>query len=247
MSDENAVITAIAQRWPHLDVQRITDIVGQIVSAGGKPWTAAQIHEAFKQLVIKESPVPTTTEGRPPSLYTYTHTDAGNQISDRGIPQGPHTLGYGAIHEALYVGQGGGMTPERFDAQIATPDDWRESVQAELSQSQKSDDDLQARLNKARLSYIEYYTEALVLWGNMDGYDQVQTTAAIARIKLLMEHMMQLDPYATYAWANKNSDPDVSGHGENTDINNDKNLDTAGTFQIPGELGTYIDKRRQLV
>ncbi|CAM1362589.1 hypothetical protein [Tenacibaculum xiamenense] len=240
------VIQALSNRWPHLNQQRIKDIVNIMEGQGGL-WSMAQIHDYFKQLVVKESAVPTSGKGRPPTLFTYTHTASGNEISGYGIPQGPHTLGYSAIKEALYVGHGGRMTLDRFNSQISTPVNWWASVQSELSQSQLGDEELMARLKKAQLSYNNYYNEATLIWGNVSKMNQKQKEHALARIKLLMEHMMQLDPYATYAWANKDSTPNVDGKGENTNINDEKNVDRGGVFKNPDELEGYIAKRRQLV
>jgi hypothetical protein len=239
MLNREAVIDAIQRRWPHLDGERIELILDRdVIAKGGSAWTASQIHVAFKKLVTAELPVPAEGGGRPPSLYTHTHTPVGNQISALGIPQGPHTLAYGAIHEALYVGHGGAVPRERFNDQIRTPDNWWAAVIAELSQPQQNDEELQQRLNRVRISYNAYHTEALALFdGVMDA----------PQLKILMEHMMQLDPYATYAWANMHSNPNVDGHGENTDINAERNVDRNGVFHDPAELDAYIDRRRGLV
>ncbi|WP_018970927.1 hypothetical protein [Rubritalea marina] len=247
IANKNELILAIKKRWPHLDDTRVKGIVTDIAKKKAI-WSMAQIHGAVQNIVNRESAVPTSTKGRPPTLYTYTHTHVDNAISEYGVPQGPHTLGYSAIHESLHTTTQKRVERSRFKEQIESPKDWWNLIKGELTSSQRKDTILKARLTKAKRSYQKYYDEAIAHFNTLESPTATKGKKQQARteIKILMNHLMQLHPYATFAWAARNSKPDVSGKGENRDIDDDRNIDKAARFTQMDELKLYIKRRRLL-
>lgn len=173
---------------------------------------------------------------RPPTLYTYTHTE-GENVNTWGIPQGPHTLGYAAIEKAL----GRAMKKQGLDTifaeQCLPPDVWLEKVKEKLPESVP--ENLQLRINRAYERYV-------ILWETAkrcmdDGNAQL--------FRFCISSMIQLSPMSTYVWETTKKAPRAAlkGKGENDDIEDDRNIDTLGIVRGEYDAEDYLYWKRQLM
>ena len=172
---------------------------------------------------------------RPPTLYTYTHTKPSNVLIAN---QGPHTLGYAAIGKAFSDDQR--SLVDIFHEQCPSPQIWRNMVLYEKSISIIEERGFSQRLLRAYKDYFALYRETASCIASGDA---VNSRKYILRL-------MQLHPYATYAWKTKTpcSHSSSAGGGENSNIMDDRNIDEGGIryWKDVEAASNYISLRRRL-
>lgn len=171
--------------------------------------------------------------GRPPTLYTYTHTKETRKVNPLGIPQGPHTLGYTAIENALDFAMQNQNPQTLLNEQCPSPEEWKSKVERRPINT-----NLWPRINKAQEMYKFLWNEA---HESLEKNDMQQFRSCVSS-------MMQLDPRATYGWetSQKASHAALKGKGENRDIEDDRNVDNRGLERGNFDSEDYLYDRRQL-
>lgn len=180
------------------------------------------------------------TGGRAPTLYTYMSTKSHCKISSRGIPQGPHTLGYAAITEALFSSL---ISPENLQLeQCLDPSQWRDAVVQEFNDPTLLDGNTETsrRVLRAYADYNGLWQELKrVLKGEVLDVDP----------KDLVHELIQLGPYSVY----KYTDPESVTHGElkykgeSSDLSDPRNVDILGQFQNQQAYREMVSDRMLLL
>jgi hypothetical protein len=162
-------------------------------------------------------------------------------MSTRGIPQGPHTVGYSAKLKALHLSKGKIKVRHFVYEQIMDPDAWKEAVIKQLNDDDAFSGDTESslRLLRAYRDYLAHYAELMrALEGNSkhDAYD-------------LIEEMLQLDPFATYKWWDPKSakKTHLKYKGENSDLSNPKNIDTNASFKDSQSYKLHLEDVQQML
>lgn len=128
---------------------------------------------------------------RVPTLYTYTHTKPANKLSF--ALQGPHTAAHRIILKALLEAKTVVDVFTIFDEQVLTPDDVEEVIFTdEVPASGVYSKPLKERLERYVDDYERFYDELLPMF--------TATTPDLIRMKHLTNKLLNMDPYAVYAW-----------------------------------------------
>ena len=194
--------------------------------------------EALDFEVEMEAPPP-ISGGRPPTLYTYLKTKSWCKISSRGIPQGPHTVGYSAITNALFKAKI--KLTSLIAEQVPPPEKWVESVRSEFRNPKILDGktELSQRLLRAYRAYNG-------LWQELQ---RVVAGKSLENPIDLIHELMNLGPFAVYGYVNpdKVKKKHLKGKGEDSDLSNPKNIDRLAKFKQKAKYQESIDDRLLLL
>lgn len=146
------------------------------------------------------------TKERVPTIYTYTHTKPHCKLSS--VPQGPHTVAHKVTWDSLVQLTTLAEVQQLFDDQVLTPDDASEIVFQDESPASGFSGQMDARLQRWAADYAAFHQAAEVLFKD--------PTANLVRAKDLVNKLLQMDPYATYAWKTTQaaSKASLKGKGE---------------------------------
>ena len=179
---------------------------------------------------------------RVPTLYTYTHTKPANKLSF--ALQGPHTAAHKIILKALVDAKTVVEVFKIFDEQILTPTDVEEVIFAdEVPISGTYSRELQERLERYVKDYEGYYDELLPMFKT--------TNPDLIKIKHLTNILLNMDPYAVYAWKTtaKASHASLSGKGESLSTPAWDDLFDAPpsrSFRSSDNFTSFVDARKSL-
>ena len=177
--------------------------------------------------------------GRAPTLYTYMSTKSHCKISGRGIPQGPHSIGYSALTKALFNAK---ISLENLIAeQVSAPDVWIDLVVKEFGDEKILDGKTETsqRLLRAYRAYNG-------LWQLLQRI--VRKESDENPIDVIHE-LIQLSPFAVYGYVNpsKITKKHLKAKGENSDLSDPKNIDRLGKFKNKEKYQESIDDRLDLL
>lgn len=195
---------------------------------------AAELHDLTCNL-------PRVDEGtRGPTLYTYTHTKWNCQISPRGIPQGPHTMGHAAASSAFSDFGNKQNILHTFAEQVPSPDEWYQMVINEKGKfAFNGKDKVSKGLIRAYEDYSNLY-KATTLLIEKGEHDKARYNIGL---------LMQMSPYSTYCWKSpvNASQKSLKYKGEGHDITDEANIDKGGKWAKPGVFQDFIEDRGLLL
>lgn len=177
--------------------------------------------------------------GRAPTLYTYMCTKSHCKVSSRGIPQGPHTVGYAALTNALFNAK---ITLESLiSEQVPEPEVWIKLVVKEFG-----DDDILSGKTETSLRLLRAYRAYNGLWQLLQKIVRNESTEDPIDV---IHELLQMAPYAVYGYVNpsKIKKKHLKGKGENSDLNDPKNIDRLGKFKNKEKYQESIDDRLDLL
>lgn len=173
---------------------------------------------------------------RAPTLYTYTNTNTNNQIT--GTPQGPHTAPHVHITTALGRLTGRESLMAAFYEQIPWPE---QVVQMLCIEKNRTPDTLDDEYKRFSFDYNSLYgSTERALWN---------AAVPITFLQVAIGSLMDMNPYATYAWksgvaASKKS---TKGKGERATKPFRQAIDKRGRWVDKAAYEKFIDTREQLV
>lgn len=173
-----------------------------------------------------------------PTIYTYTHTNSSNQISDK--PQGPHTAPHILIDQAFGKLQYQEEFLMTFYDQVPTPEDVREIILKEKGNNLGKQE---FELERFIFDYTSIYNSIeTAIWTGQTGLDKIQ---------LQLRMMLERNPYATYAWKTNKpaSKASLKYKNESRNAKFRDAVDTRGSSKFRDRKGydQFIDKREMLV
>ena len=177
--------------------------------------------------------------GRAPTLYTYMSTKSHCKMSSRGIPQGPHTVGYSALTNALFNAK---ISLENLIAeQVPSPEEWVELVVKEFG-----DDEIISGKTETSLRLLRAYRSYNGLWQLLQKILRKESDENPIDV---IHELMQMGPFAVYGYVNpsKIKKKHLKGKGENSDLSDPKNIDRLGKFKNKEEYQESIDYRLDLL
>lgn len=179
---------------------------------------------------------------RVPTLYTYTHTKPANKLSY--ALQGPHTVAHRVILQSLIDSTTVTDVFKIFDEQVLEPSDVEEVVfQDEVPPSGSFAKSIQDRLTRFVEDYEEIYDKVLPMF--------TQKTPDLITIKHLTNRLLNMDPYAVYAWktTTKASQKSLGGKGENVTNptwNDVYDAPPSSSIRSQPNLSSFINSRQDL-
>lgn len=195
-------------------------------------------NEALQYELEMEAPEP-ISGGRAPTLYTYLMTPSHRKMNSRGIPQGPHTIGYAALTEALFNARI--HLEVLVNEQIPSPEQWHDLVEIEFDDDHIFDGQTETsrRLLRAYRAYNGLWQELRRI---IDGKSQENPIDII-------HELLQMAPYAVYGYVNPSEvkHKHLKYKGENRDLSNIKNIDTYGKFTNQKEYAQTVNNRMDLL
>lgn len=185
-----------------------------------------------------EAPPP-ISGGRAPTLYTYMSTPSHRKMSSLGIPQGPHTMGYAALTQALFSAQ---IEMKSLIAeQVPDPQSWRDLVIRESGDHSlfEGDTEESLRMLRAYQAYNGLWQELRRILNDEGNDDPLD----------LIHELLQMHPFAVYGWTDpsKVTKKHLKGKGENRDLSDPKNIDVYAKFSAQQEYITMIEDRMDLL
>lgn len=181
-------------------------------------------------------------KARVPTIYTYTHTKPHNKLSS--VPQGPHTVAHRVVLQSLIDSQTVQDVLKIFDDQVLTPDDAEEVVfQDEAPSSGSFVSTIDARLQR----FIDDYTDihdALVL-------EFKKTSPDMILLKHMTNQLLNMDPYAVYAWKTTAQASKTSLNGKGECLSNPQWSDLydkppSSSFRSSDNLESFVNARHDL-
>ncbi|WP_075341268.1 hypothetical protein [Tenacibaculum agarivorans] len=179
---------------------------------------------------------------RVPTLYTYTHTKPTNKLGF--TLQGPHTVSHRVILQSLINATTVEEVFKIFDEQVLEPEDVEEVVFTDESPPSGSFiKQIHDRLERFVTDYEEIYDEVLPMF-NAKNPDLIT-------IKHLTNRLLNMDPYAVYAWKTtaKASKKSLSGKGEsvaNPTWDDMYDKPSSNSFRNDDNLESFVDARKDL-
>jgi hypothetical protein len=188
----------------------------------------AQEHDTQLESEVKEG------EGtRFPTIYSYTHVKTTSQMNN--TTQGPHTVPHIITDEGYEKLKDPKEFSQLFKEIVPSP----EEVKKILSSETKGSD-------KKRQDYQRYLFDYKSL------YESIQTRISNDQndylIKCEIRRILELHPYATYAWKSKTQagGRSLKGKGEKRGQDFDESVDNGGRWQDQGKYEEFLRQRKKL-
>lgn len=181
-------------------------------------------------------------KARVPTIYTYTHTKPHNKLSS--VPQGPHTVAHRVVLQSLVEAKTVQDVLKIFDDQVLTPDDAEEVVfQDETPPSGSFVSAIDARLQRFINDYTDIH-DALVL-------EFKKISPDLILLKHMTNQLLNMDPYAVYAWKTTTQASKKSLNGKGECLSNPQWSDLydkppTNSFRDSDNLQSFVDARQDL-
>ncbi|MBY0573303.1 MAG: DUF4157 domain-containing protein [Undibacterium sp.] len=181
-------------------------------------------------------------KARVPTIYTYTHTKPGNKLSF--ALQGPHTVAHRVVLQSLINATTVLEVHQIFHDQVLDPSDAEEVVFTdEAPPSGSFSSTLEPRLERFVADYTSIYDENML--------EFAKTSPDLIKLKHMTNQLINMDPYAVYAWktTNQASKKSLSGKGESVAKPTWSDLydkPPSSSFRDDDNLQSFVDSRKDL-
>lgn len=142
---------------------------------------------------LKSQGITKKRSSRVSTLYTYTNTRSGNQLSS--VPQGPHTLAHVITLRKLVDIKSQGELKKLFTKQVTSPKTVDNILSTEVS---KPKGDLTHRLKRYKKDYTKYHVKAKTMFAKK--IDPDKNPDEFIKSLHTVNKLLNMDPLATYGW-----------------------------------------------